>query len=176
MPGGVAPGNGVAQAIGIGVEPACAKGAQGIGAVKTHHAGVVGSVAIAQQVPARVFFAYLAVEPCNAEQRVIAVAFSVGAVYRCSQGVLLELSENALVRIRQQQQSVCRFSDGLLADGLLIDVQELSASAVLHGAAQLLILIKTQYFAVIAIAGGEQMIMAVVRVGVDRPTRRFLHL
>ncbi len=175
MPGGVAPGNGIAQAIGIGIDPACAKGAQGIRAVKTHHAGVVGSVAIAQQVPACVFFAYFAVEPCDAEQRVIAVTFSVGAVDRCSQLVLLELSEHALVRIRQQQQGFCRFSDGLLADGLLVYVQKLSTSVVLHRAAQLLVLIKTQYFAVTAIAGGGQMIMAVVSVCADRLTRRFFH-
>ncbi|RMP73679.1 hypothetical protein ALQ16_202007 [Pseudomonas syringae pv. actinidiae] len=173
MPGRVAQGDGVAQAVGVGVDAALGEGAEKIRAVEAHQAWVIGPITITQQVPAIGCFAYFTVEPGSAAQRIIAVTFPVGAVDRCTQLVLLAFAKHALVRVRQQQQ-VFFFGvpHDLLAQWLFFKVQVVSALIILNAAAQLLALVETQHLAIGAVLAGEQVIVAVITVLADWHTVR----
>ena len=138
MPGGVTPVDRVAQCIQVGVD-AGLFGAQRIRAVEAHQAWVVGTITVAQQVPAKRLFTGFAVERQQAAHAIVIGPFAVGTIVCVAGALRIAFADDAARQVAEQQLR------GVGIGGVVLHPQRLDAGIqvvgqhiVLRGAVQLL--------------------------------------
>ena len=149
VPGRVLEGNRVTLAISVRIDPACPERAQGVRAVKAHQGRVVGSVTLAQQVPAAGLIADFTVKSQQALQLaiviVVAAAFALSAVDRCAQFGVLVFAKHTVAGVGQQQQGLCVVVHLLLTQRCISIVEVLDLRIPLNRVAQAIALIEAQH-------------------------------